>query len=52
MPFAKTPVRLALAPAVIVVGFVAKLVMVGDATTVTNAVLVTAVPAELVTVRV
>jgi len=52
VPFAKTAVRVALAPAAIVVGLAVKLVIVGAGTTITVAVCVTGVPAEFVTVRV
>ena len=51
-PPVKTAVRLELVPAIIVVGFAAKLVIAGAETTVTVTVWVTAVPTELVTVRV
>jgi hypothetical protein len=53
VPFAKTPVRVALAPAVMVAGVAEKLVIEGGAgVTVTVAVCVTAVPVGGVTVRV
>jgi hypothetical protein len=52
VPFAKTAVRLELAPAPIVAGFAVKLVIEGGGTTVTVAVCVAAVPTEGVTVRV
>ena len=55
VPFAKTPVRAAEAPAAIDVGFATKLVMTGAAEfefTVTVAVWVAGVPVEFVTVRV
>jgi hypothetical protein len=52
-PLENTPVRVLLAPAVIVAGLATKLVMVGTlAVTVTVAVCVTAVPVVGVTVRV
>jgi hypothetical protein len=53
VPFANTPVRLALAPALIVAGLATKLVIVGAGFTVTVTIWVIAVPpAEGVTVRV
>ena len=52
VPPAKTPVRLVLAPAVIVAGLAAKLVIVGAGTTVTVTVCVTAAPLDGVTVSV
>jgi hypothetical protein len=52
VPLAKTAVRLALPPTVIVAGFASKLVIVGAGTTVTVAVAVTAAPLVGVTVRV
>ena len=52
VPPVKTAVRFELCPAVIVAGFAVKLEMIGAGTTVTVAVIVTAVPTELVTVRV
>ena len=52
VPFAKTPVRLVLAPAVIVAGLAVKLVIVGAGITVIVAVCVTNAPARFVTVRV
>ena len=54
VPFAKTPVRVALDPVVIVVGLPMKLVIVGAAAgfTVTMAIAVTAVPLVGVTVSV
>jgi hypothetical protein len=53
LPFEKTPVRLALPPAAIVVGLAVKLAIAGaEALTVTVAVRVTASPAESVTVSV
>ncbi len=52
VPFAKSPVRVALDPSVIDVSFAVKLVIVGAAFTVMVAVAVTAVPLVLVTVRV
>ena len=52
VPFAKTPVRVALDPVVMVVGIATKLVIVGAGFTVMVAVAVTAVPLVGVTVRV
>jgi hypothetical protein len=53
VPLAKTPVRLAVAPAVIVAGLAVKLVIVGArGFTVTVAVCATAPPALFVTVRI
>ena len=51
-PFAKTPVRVALDPVVMVVGIPMKLVIVGAGFRVMVAVAVTAVPLVGVTVRV
>jgi hypothetical protein len=52
LPFAKTPVRVALDPVVIVDGLAVKLVIVGAEFTVIMAVAVTAVPLVGVTVSV
>jgi hypothetical protein len=52
VPFAKTPVRVALDPFVMEVGSAVKLVIVGAGFTVTVAVAVTAVPLAGVTVSV
>jgi hypothetical protein len=52
VPFAKTPVKLALPPGPTVVGLATKLVMVGAASTITLVVAVTAAPTGGVTVRV
>ena len=52
VPFAKTPVRVALDPFVMEAGLASKLVIVGAGFTVMVAVAVTAVPLEPVTVRV
>src|SRR6202050_2581796 len=52
VPFAKSPVRVALSPIVMVVGFPEKLLIVGPAFTVTMAVAVTADPLVEVTVSV
>ena len=52
VPPVKTAERAELPPAAMVVGFAAKLVIEGAATTVTEAVCVTGVPAAFVTVRV
>jgi hypothetical protein len=52
VPLAKTPVRVALCPAVMVVGLATKLVIDGAGFTVMVAVDVTAVPLAGVTVRV
>jgi hypothetical protein len=52
VPFAKTPVRVALDPVAIVAGIAPKLVIVGAGFTVTVAVAVAAVPLVGVTVRV
>ncbi len=55
-PLAKTPVNVAVPPALIEVGLAVKLVMVGDAgfdgVTATVVVIVAGTPAEFVTVRV
>ena len=51
VPFAKTPVRLALPPGPTVVGLATKLVIVGAGSTVTLTVAVIAVPTGGVTVR-
>jgi len=52
VPLAKTAVRLELPPGAMVAGTAEKLLMTGAGTTVTVAVSVTDVPAELVTVMV
>ena len=52
VPFAKTPVRVALDPVVMVLGIAMKLVIVGAGFTVMVAAAVTAVPFVGVTVRV
>jgi len=52
VPLAKTAVRVELPPKVIVAGFATKLLIVGAGTTVSVAIWIIAVPAELVTVRV
>jgi hypothetical protein len=52
VPLLKTPAKVVEVPAVMVAAAAVKLVMVGTATTVTVACLVTAVPAALVTVNV
>ena len=53
VPFTKTAVRLEFAPAAIVAGFAVKLVINGvPGFTMTSTVCLTAVPTELVTVRV